>query len=256
MTTSVEPTDRPIVVASLNIHGMKQDWRERAPLVLAELARLEPDVLLIQEAARWAPQARWLAWRLSRMTLGRHYRAVSNRKRGWRGLIEGLATITRLPIRDRAMLDLGGDGRIAQRLTLATAGGGTFDVYNLHLANRDEDGPLRMAQVRRLAAWIEPRRGFPAIAGGDFNTPPGSEPLPAVPGGFRSAHLAAHGAEPPFTSPADSRPGEGRVIDFIFVGGGLPVVGCETAFGPVERDGRLVFPSDHLGLVCRVSPER
>lgn len=253
MTTNGETTDRALVLASLNIHGMKQGWRERAPLVLAELAFLKPDVLLVQESARWAPQARWLAWRLSRTTAGRRYHAVSNRKRGWRGLTEGLATITWLPITDRAMLDLGGDGRIAQRLTLATAGGGTFDMYNLHLANRDEDGPLRIAQVRRLAAWIEERRSFPAIAGGDFNTAPGSEPLLALPGGFRSAHLAAHGAEPPFTSPADSRPGEGRVIDFIFVGEGLTVLGCETAFGPVERDGRPVFPSDHLGLVCRVS---
>lgn len=255
MSTNAGTTDRPLVVASLNIHGMKQGWRERAPLVLAELALLKPDVLLIQESACWAPQARWLAWRLSRLTAGRHYRAVSNRKRGWRGLIEGLATITCLPIQGRAMLDLGGDGRIVQRLTLATAGGGAFDVYNLHLANRDEDGPLRTAQVRRLGAWIEGRGRFPAIVGGDFNTPPESEPLLALPGGFRSGHLAAHGAEPPFTSPADSRPGEGRVIDFVFVGEGLAVIGCETAFAPVERDGRLVFPSDHLGLVCRVSLE-
>jgi len=245
--------ERPAVtVATLNLHGMKAGWRERAPLVLATLAAEAPDVVLLQEAARWLPQPRWLAWRLSRAT-GHHYRALTVPKRGWWWFIEGLAVLTRLPVVSHARFDLRGNERVAQRVTLAAPGGIEFDAYNVHLAHRGDDESLRTAQARRLLRWMATRGPMPAVVAGDFNADPWSETVAAVRERLRSAHTVANGGEPAFTAPSHAGPGEGRTIDYLFVNGGLAVERCAVAFAGVDRDGRRVYPSDHLGLVARVT---
>jgi endonuclease/exonuclease/phosphatase family metal-dependent hydrolase len=241
-----------VVIATLNVHGMKQKWRRRAPVLIEALADCLPDALLLQEAARWAPQCRWLARRLSGMGSGRRYRSVAAARRDWWWFIEGLAIITRFPIVETAMLDLQGDARFAQRVTLEAPGGASFDVYNLHLAHRGQDAPLRDRQVGLLLEWLRARPGTPAIVAGDFNADPDSPAIQAMAGSLRSAHALVHGGEPRFTAPADSGPGEGRALDYIFVSEGVQVLSCDVAFGAAERDGQLIYPSDHLGLVARL----
>lgn len=243
-----QPTQGEITLATLNIHSMKQGWRERAPVVLDALAECAPDVLVLQEAARWLPQPCWLAWKLSRVVPGSRYRAVTAAKGGWWWFVEGLAIVTRLPIVDSAVLNLQGNERVAQRVTIELPGGSVFDVYNLHLAHRGEDQPLRDRQVDLLLSWAEARRGRPAIVAGDFNADPDSTAIRAMSAAFRSAHVVVHGAEPRFTAPADSGPGQGRALDYIFVSEDIKVLSCDLAFGPVQRANRLVYPSDHLGL--------
>jgi len=245
--------ERPaLTVASLNLHGMKAGWRERAPLVLAALAAEAPDVVLLQEAARWLPQPRWLAWRLTRAT-GHRYRALTVPKTGWWWFVEGLALLTRLPVLSHARLDLRGNERVAQRVTLAAPGGRVFDAYNVHLAHRGDDEALRTAQARRLVGWIANRGPVPAVVAGDFNADPWSETVGVMQERLRSAHVAANGGEPAFTAPSHAAPGEGRTIDYLFVNGGFAVERCSVAFTGVERDGRRLYPSDHLGLVARLT---
>lgn len=239
-------------MASLNLHGMKAGWRERAPLVLAALAAEAPDVVLLQETARWFPQPRWLAWRLSRAT-GYGYRALTVPKRGWWWFIEGLAVLTRLPVLSHARLDLRGNERVAQRVTLAARSGREFDAYNVHLAHRGDDERLRTAQAGRLLGWMATRGPVPAIVGGDFNADPWSETLGVMQERLASAHGIANGAEPAFTAPSHAGPGEGRTIDYLFLNGGFAVERCSVAFGGVDRGGRRVYPSDHLGLVARLA---
>ena len=239
-----------VTIATLNIHSLRQEWPRRAPVILDQLRAEPPDVLLLQEAARWAPQPAWLAWRLSRAT-GRRYRAFTVPKRGWWWFVEGLAMVTSLPVTEHARLNLRGNERVAQRLTVQTPGGVLFDAYNLHLAHRGNDERLRNAQVRRLLAWMDTRPGVPAVVGGDFNAGPESETVRLMLERTRSAHTVAHGGEPPFTAPSHAAPGMGRTIDYLFATEGARVADCDVAFGPVERGGRRVFPSDHLGLMGR-----
>lgn len=239
-----------VTIATLNIHSLRQGWPRRAPVILEQLRGDPPDVLLLQEAARWAPQPAWLARRLGRAT-GRRYRAFTAPKRGWWWFVEGLAVLTSLPVVEHARLNLRGNERVAQRLTLRTPGGASFDAYNLHLAHRGNDERLRNAQVRRLLAWMDTRPGVPAVVGGDFNAGPESETVRLMLERTRSAHAVAHGDEPPFTAPSHAAPGMGRTIDYLFTTRGARVAGCDVAFGPVERGGRRVFPSDHLGLLGR-----
>ena len=241
-----------ISLASLNIHKLGLRWRERWPVLLAGLVAELPDVLLLQEAARFAPQSRWIAHKLSRTEPHSRYRAVTTAKLGWRSMIEGLAVVTRLPVCDTAMLDLGGDARVAQRVTLASRAGTLFDVYNVHLSHREEREPLRLIQVNRLLDWAGARAHVPAIIAGDFNARPESAPIQAMLKTWRSAHTVVHGGEPGFTAPSWSGAGEGQVVDYIFVGDDVAVLTCAVAFGPVERAGHLVFPSDHLGLVANL----
>ncbi|MEO9255550.1 MAG: hypothetical protein ABI305_08430, partial [Tepidiformaceae bacterium] len=93
-----EPTQREITLATLNIHSMKQGWRERAPVILEAFAESPCDVLALQEAARWFPQPHQLAWKLPRAVPGPRYRAVTAAKGGWWWFVEGLAILTRLPV--------------------------------------------------------------------------------------------------------------------------------------------------------------
>lgn len=241
-----------LVIASLNLHGMKQGWRSRAGLVASELMRLDPDVMAIQEAARWAPQVRWLASRLARAKQGR-YRAVTARKRGWRGLTEGLAVISRLGVVATEMLDLGGDARVAQRVRLEDDEGTRFDVYNVHLAHGGHRGELREAQVGRLLGAMGRQPSVPVVVAGDLNGTPDSRAVQLLASELRSAHELVHGQEPEFTAPSGPVAGAGWVLDYIFVSEGVRVLSCETAFRPVERGGRVLYPSDHLGLVATVA---
>ncbi|MEO9255549.1 MAG: endonuclease/exonuclease/phosphatase family protein [Tepidiformaceae bacterium] len=145
-------------------------------------------------------------------------------------------------------MNLQGDERVAQRVTLQLPGGTSFDVYNLHLAHRGEDQPLRDRQVALLLKWVGTRPRVPAIVAGDFNADPDSTAMQAMSSSLRSAHTQIHGAEPRFTAPADSGPGQGRALDYIFVSDQIEVLSCDLAFGPVQRANHLVYPSDHLGL--------
>jgi len=241
---------RPLTIATLNVHGMKAGWLRRGAVLAESLASSRADVFAIQESARLVPQARWLAAQVTRRT-GRRYRAVSAPKRGWRGLVEGLAILTYLEVVDAVTIDLRGDARIAQQVTL-TDGEVTFDLYNLHLSHGGERGALREAQAQTVLDAVGARQGVPVIVAGDFNGTPGSRAVRLLEREHRSAHVAAHGHEPDFTAPADAQPGHGWVLDYIFAGQDIEVLSCEVAFGPVRRGGRLVYPSDHLGLVASI----
>lgn len=231
-------------VVSLNLRGIHDSWLRREPLVVRGLAELRPDILCVQEAATWCFQARWLAWRLSRAT-GHRYRVVQARKRGWRGILEGVAVLSRHPIGGHRALGLGGEGRVAQR-AVVRVGGVPVVVGNAHLEHHSRSSGLRERQAQSLVRWLENAR-VPALLTGDLNDVPESPALQTFAGAYRSAH---EGVEIVGTAPAWDRH---RIIDYILVGEGLDVAASGTCLDqPV--DGR--WPSDHIGLWARVrTPE-
>lgn len=251
--TIARPATSDIVLASLNVHGMKQQWRQRRGPLLQAIRDLEADVICLQESARWLPQARAIAGGLNRVRRDdRKYRAYSTPKGGWRGLFEGLAVVTRLPVVQAESRSLGGDARVAQRLELMAPGGRRLDLYNVHMAHRGDAEPLRERQAGLIAGWVESRGPTPAIVAGDFNADPGSPSVARLLRGLRSAHAECHGREPVFTAPPWAGEGEGRAIDYIFVTSGVEVVSCDIAFAPVVTARGPRYLSDHLGLVARL----
>jgi endonuclease/exonuclease/phosphatase family metal-dependent hydrolase len=158
-----------VSVASLNLA------RQTTDIVAAELVKTsiaDADVILLQEVVHRKGEAEELEDALARK-LGRHA-AFAKEFELAPGLTEGLAVLSRYPIRDVEVLPLArynclfnSRDRIALAVTTDTPLG-PVRLYNVHLDNRLNAGD-RVAQVRTA---IESAARFPGatLIGGDFNT--------------------------------------------------------------------------------------
>jgi endonuclease/exonuclease/phosphatase family metal-dependent hydrolase len=161
--------------------------------------------------------------------------------------------LTRLPVVSTAWLDLGAQGRVAQRVTVRAAGGWVLDVYNTHLGLGGEG--LRTAQARRLLDWIDTRPLRPAVLMGDLNARPGSPTVELLCSRLRSAHLHVHGCEPPRTVPTPLRrapTAAGSVVDYVLVNELVDVTDARIAFDLADPEDPTLCPSDHYGLSVSV----
>jgi endonuclease/exonuclease/phosphatase family metal-dependent hydrolase len=240
-------------VATLNIRNLADRWFERLPLLLADMAALQPDVLGLQEVVYVMQQDRLIG----AAGEGR-YGAV----RGWAGRPEyGNSLLIREPLAATEVdrVDLGLD-RSAHRALVALPGGASVLVVVTHLHHLDPDEGIRDEQTAAILAWLA---GAPTsdatILMGDFNATP-VEPAPArLRGdGFRSAYEEANGVEPSVTwpsglvAPAMDTDGEPACLDYIWVRGAVRVESARLSFDrPDPEDGSL-YPSDHLGVAARL----
>jgi endonuclease/exonuclease/phosphatase family metal-dependent hydrolase len=247
----------PIHVATINIRNLADRWDERLPLLLADMAALQPDLLGLQEVVYPLQQDRLIG-----AAGAAHYTAL----RAWATRPEyGNALLVRSSLENVATerLDLG-NGRSALRAAIRLPGGGRVSVVVTHLHHRVPDKAIRDEQARLLLEWIDANAGgegpgAPQVVVGDFNARP-SEPAYGRTGsaGFRSAYLEANGAEPEVTwpsgleAPAKDTYGQPACLDYIWVRGALEVESCRLAFDRPAVGDPTLYPSDHLGLSARL----
>ena len=245
-------------IATLNVRNTADDWRRRRPLLVGQLVDLDPQVIALQELRIVPDQARSIARHAQRRApVGsdlayRRYRAP---KRGWPGLWEGIGVLSRLPVVDRATLDLGGQHRVALRVTVRLPEGQTLEIYNAHLASVGES--LRTAQAGRILEWMATRPSPHQVLLGDLNSRPGSPTIDLIAARLRSAHVVVHGTEPPKTVPTPLRrgaTGPGSVLDYIFVSPALEVHDARVVFDQVDPTDEHLVASDHYGLTATLSP--
>jgi len=242
-----------LLVATLNILNLADRWEERLPLLLADMATLQPDLIGLNEVVYPMQQDRLLG----AAGEGR-YEAV----RGWAGRPEyGNSLLVKAPLvtGDHDRLDLGVT-RSAHRVRVTLPGGARllFAVTHLHHLSVDDD--VRLAQVRRLVAWLDASPGQDAmIVAGDFNADPGEPAYAAMVGaGFASACAVANGAEPPVTwpsglqAPAMDTDGEPDCLDYIWVRGAVEVEDARLVFDRPAAGDPTLYPSDHFGLAAHV----
>ena len=241
-------------VATLNIRNLADRWDERLPLILADMAALQPDILGLQEVVYVLQQDRLIG----AAGAGR-YESV----RGWAGRPEyGNALLVREPLvaSDVERLDLG-LSRSATRARIALPGGATVAIVVTHLHHVPADESVRDEQTSVLVDWLgsEPAADGLVVVG-DFNAEP-VEPAYRRMGeaGFRSSFHEANGREPDVTwpsgleAPATDADGEPGCLDYVWVRGAIVVESCRLAFDrPAVGDPGL-FPSDHLGLSARLT---
>lgn len=240
-------------VATLNIRNLADRWDERLPLILADMAALQPDVLGLQEVVYVLQQDRLIG------AAGEgHYES----HRGWAGRPEyGNALLVRRPLAATAVerLDIGLN-RSTVRATLRLPDGPTVCVAVTHLHHVPADEGQRDEQAGRLIEWLGDTPGdMPAAAAqivmGDFNAEPTEAAYARMTAaGYRSAFLEADGGEPDVTwpsgleAPAKDDDGEPGCLDYVWLRGAVKVVSCRLAFDrPAVGDPGL-YPSDHLGL--------
>lgn len=257
-----------VIAATLNIRNIADRWPERLPLLLADMAGLQPDVMGLQEVVFAVQQDR---------VLGAAGEARYVTYRGWAGRPEyGNAILARVggtadgpadePLTGPAAsagtaerLDLGRN-RSALWLPLTLAGGATFGFTVTHLHHTVEDEAIREDQAKQLIAWLAGKTSPVAqVVVGDFNAEP-TEPTYArmVEAGFRSAHAEANGTEPAVTWPSGIRApgmdtdGDPGCLDYVWVRGPIEVESCRVVFDRPAVDDPTLYPSDHFGLVARL----
>jgi endonuclease/exonuclease/phosphatase family metal-dependent hydrolase len=238
-------------VATLNLRNIADRWPERIPLLLADMAALQPDLLGLQECVFAVQQDR---------LLGAAGEGRYESRRGWAGRPEyGNAVLGRAPLHlgagDRVEL---GRNRSALRVPVALPSGARLDFVVTHLHHLPVDEVVREEQASALVAWLAADDG-PLVVVGDFNAEP-VEPAYRVmrDAGFRSAHLEANGVEPDVTWPSGiqapglDEDGDPGCLDYIWVRGAITVDTCRLAFDRPAVDDPTLFPSDHLGLSARI----
>jgi endonuclease/exonuclease/phosphatase family metal-dependent hydrolase len=240
-----------LLVATLNLRNVADRWPERIPLLLADMAALQPDLIGLQECVFSVQQDR---------LLGAAGEGRYESRRGWAGRPEyGNAVLGKAPLElghgDRLEL---GRNRSALRVPVSLSSGESVTFAVTHLHHLVPDETAREEQARALTEWLTNVVG-PLVVVGDFNAEP-SEPAYRVmlDAGFRSAHAEANGAEPSATwpsgiqAPGMDTDGEPGCLDYIWVRGPIAVSECTLAFDRPAVDDPTLYPSDHLGLKARI----
>lgn len=242
-----------VQAATLNIRNIADRWPERLPLLLADMAALQPDVVGLQEVVFAAQQDRLLG-----ASGAAHYEAY----RAWAGRPEyGNAILLKEGFVTGAgeRLDLG-MRRSAFWLPITCPDGTRFAFVVTHLHHEVADEAAREQQVATLLGWLEERSEPGAqIVVGDFNAEP-AEPAYSrmAAAGYRSAHREANGSEPAVTwpsgiqAPGMDTDGEPGCLDYIWVRGPIEVESCRVTFDRPAVGDTTLYPSDHFGLAARL----
>jgi endonuclease/exonuclease/phosphatase family metal-dependent hydrolase len=240
-------------VATLNILNFADRWPERLPLILADMAALQPDVLGLQEVVFVMQQDR---------LIGAAGEGRYTPIRGWGARPEyGNSLLLREPLvgADVDRLDLG-LGRAAHRAVVGLSAGASVLVVVTHLHHAVDGAVERDAQAASIIDWVGAAPATDAvIALGDFNADP-LEPAYArmVAAGFRSAYAEANGAEPAVTwpsglqAPAMDTDGDPACLDYIWVRGAVGIESARLVFDRPHPDDPTLYPSDHLGISARI----
>jgi endonuclease/exonuclease/phosphatase family metal-dependent hydrolase len=242
-----------VLVATLNILNLQDRWEERLPLLLADFAALQPDLIGLQEVVYPMQQDRLLG----AAGEGR-YEAV----RGWAGRPEyGNSLLVKAPLvaTDAERLDLG-LARAAHRIRVALPSGTRLVFAVTHLHHLPDDHAARVRQLDALLPWLDASPEHDAmIVVGDFNADP-REPAHAcmLDAGYGSAYALANGAEPAVTwpsglqAPAMDTDGDPDCLDYIWVRGDVAVEAARLVFDRPAADDPTLYPSDHLGIAATV----
>ncbi len=224
-------------VVSWNLHyGVSPDGVVDLEAVARVIEAHDPDVVLLQEVSRgWVQgggvdMATWLSQRLDRPL------AFAPAADGRFGNV----ILARGPLSDVRVRSLPyGDGpQRRSALTAATRlGTGSAVVTSIHLQNRAENAPTRVAQIE---TFLGADGDDTQLLGGDLNALPGSTEVELLSGaGFVSA-VDTVGNPAALTAPSK---GPTRRIDWVF--------GRGTAFEQAEVLTDVTL-SDHLPLVVLV----
>lgn len=239
-------------VVTLNIWHDQRDWPARLELIVAELRRLDPDVIALQEVLQHESlpnQAETIARRLG---YEYHFSSVDGAASVRR---YGNAILTRDPVQARSWRALAplDDYRTVAHVRVAVAGR-EIDIYNTHLHHTEAGGEIRREQLGDLLAFIDATRaGGPVLVLGDFNARSSAPELARLGERFADTWSTLHGPDAA-AAPTTLNPELGhtaRRIDHIYFERG--------AFQPLhariilaEPDAAGTWASDHFGLFVQL----
>ena len=243
-------------VLTLNLRNILDRYEERRPLLLGEFARLQPDLVGLQEVAFAGDEVQDLL--LAAAVPGRHYRLFDARSARFPDFGNSLMVAVGHPeATDELRMS---NGRCAVRVLVLLPGNLTLWFATTHLHHRPHEPVERVAQVEALVEWMNAAPAADAtILTGDFNAPP-FEPAVALmqQAGYRSAFAAVHGAEPAVTWPSGIQAegmdteGDPNCLDYIWLRGNVEPLEASLVFNEPDPGDPTLYPSDHFGILARV----
>jgi endonuclease/exonuclease/phosphatase family metal-dependent hydrolase len=258
-------------VLSWNLWHRFGPWEARRPAIAATLARLDADVICLQEV--WADDEVGFAAELA-AGLGLHHaygaRLVHD------GVRFGNAVLSRWPITTSDVLPLPSPETTEEQRTCVRADidgpRGELQVFSTHLNWRFDHSEVRQEQVQAICRFVaaSPKRSYPAILCGDLNAEPDSDEIRMLTGKaavpepklfFHDAWVVTHsgpernqGYTWSGTNPYARLDLEyDRRIDYVLVGwpksgGSGHILDCEVV--AVEPLTAPTHPSDHFPVLA------
>jgi len=253
-TPPIETRATTVTVLSLNLWHDKGDWPKRRALIVAEIERLKPDVIALQEVLQrdgLRNQAEDLA-----AALGYRAQFVSvDPADAARRYGNAILTRKRSETRQMRKLEPLDDYRTAAHARLRPGAPRTrIDAYATHLHNDRAGGAIRARQVSSLLNFIDATaQGSYVIVAGDFNSDADSPELRALATRYRDAYGAAHpGAAGGLAAHTTLNPAylPAQRIDHVF----YDPIGFELLDARIvlNRSSDGVWPSDHFGLLVEL----
>ncbi len=261
-------------IVSINILNDLSYWKIRRQLLVDQLLAQNPDLIALQEVSlkEKTSNAHWIAAELNRMKDEKDdlYNVYLCPKTGSKQTEEGIAILSRLPVKRHEILDLLTQNRVAQLIEFRIEDE-ILVLVNGHFFWEPGESQARDAQVELLLDWLDTQPAdIPVIVAGDFNSTPKTKAVLTMRQYFDSAHRILHGYEPEYTCPTPlpksnkaklrslaswalrtrSKPDQDwkGTLDYIFVDPRLHVIACEVVLNqPVSAD-ETIYPSDHFGL--------
>ena len=257
--TSTRAEDVSLRLVTYNIWGLPWWLNGKRPSrytqIAQELERLDPDIILLQEA--WTAKARKAAPSDGRWSIARGARQHIFFQQN------GLVTLSRFPIVGGAFYPFSHAAfpdRLVRKgilkVSVRLPDGQLLNVWNVHF----QDGGsfrVRQSQISELIARInEAEDGQIAdLVGGDFNCTPDSVFFRELETALGPSVQKLGGVRPFVTwDGLSSKPGAGQTLDYIFVRARVPLermdAAPQIAFFTQNRRERL---SDHFGIEAVVS---
>jgi endonuclease/exonuclease/phosphatase family metal-dependent hydrolase len=268
--------DTRLRVLTWNLWWRFGPWEARRPAIAATLARLDADVICLQEV--WDDGEVNFAAELAE---GLGYHHVYGARLDLKSVRFGNAVLSRWPITSSEVLPLPADREVEELRTCVRADidgpRGALQVFSTHLNWRFDQSATRQDQVEAICRFIdesrpEGGRAMPPILCGDFNADPDSDEIRMLNGlastpvpklvfhdawivAGQASDSSANGATWTNANPyakLDLEPD--RRIDYVLVGwpkaGGAGHVTKATVECLEPVDG--VVPSDHLGVLAEL----
>lgn len=269
-----------ISLVTINILNDLSLWKKRGALLVEQLADLNPDLIAMQEVSLQGESSN-AHWIVEQLNLYRSdpeneppYEVLLCPKTGIYAKKEGIAILSRLPVKNHESLDLLTQNRVAQLVHFRVEKS-DFLLVNGHFFWKPGVSEERQVQVELLLDFLDTQPvDQPVIICGDFNGMPDTPAIERMQRYFDSAHKIVHKEEPEFTCPTPL-PNSGRVklrniitwllrkrpkpdsdwhgtLDYIFVDPRLQTQECRVVLNLPSDNNPEIYPSDHFGLFASI----
>lgn len=263
-------------LVTINILNDLSLWNERGPLLVKQIADLEPDLIAMQEVSLEgeSSNAHWVAEELNRCREDKEktppYEVYICPRTGVYAKKEGIAILSRLPVKHHESLDLLTQTRVAQIVRFRVENCELL-LVNGHFFWEPGISEKRQEQIELLLDFLDTQPvDLPVIICGDLNGLPESPAIERMRRYFDLAYRILHKQEPEYTCPTPlphapkvklrnvatwlmgmrpkPDPEWKGTLDYIFVDPRLQTEECRVVLNKPSENNSEMYPSDHFGL--------